>query len=110
MSLFGVTTTLAGAQRLAARPPQLALGDLEGGQALEPGRPLRVIDARGQTLAVGAADPENEVVRLWEYGDGARALDAAFFRARLAPALALRQTLGLADGQSAYRLLNAEGD
>jgi 23S rRNA (cytosine1962-C5)-methyltransferase len=110
MALFGLTTTLAGAQRLAARPPQLALGDLDGGAALEPGRPLRIIDARGETLAVGVADPENEVVRLWGLGDGVRALDASFFRWRLAPALALRQTLGLADGESAYRLVNGEGD
>src|SRR4051794_38034260 len=110
MSLLGVTTTLAGGQRLAARPPQLSLGDLEGGAALEPGRPLRIVDARGTTLAVGAADPENEIVRLWAHGEGVRALDAPFFRARLAPALALRRTLGLADGESAYRLFNAEGD
>jgi 23S rRNA (cytosine1962-C5)-methyltransferase len=110
MALFGLTVTAAGAQRLTARPPQLLLTDLEGGDALEPGRPLRLIDARGQTLAVGAADPENEVVRLWSHGDSVRALDAAFFRSRLAPALALRQTLGLADGESAYRLFNAEGD
>ncbi|HVX97060.1 MAG TPA: class I SAM-dependent methyltransferase [Polyangia bacterium] len=110
MSLHGVTVTPAGAQRLATRPPQLLLTDLEPGGALEPGRPLRLIDARGQTLAVGAADPENEVVRLWAHGDSVRALDAAFFRARLGPALAFRQTLGLADGESAYRLFNAEGD
>lgn len=110
MSLFGVTITLAGAERLAARPNQLPLTDLEGGAALEPGRPLRLIDARAQTLAVGVADPENEVVRVWAHGEDARALDAAFFRARLAPALALRRTLGLADGESAYRLFNGEGD
>jgi 23S rRNA (cytosine1962-C5)-methyltransferase len=110
VSLHGVTVTPAGAQRLSTRPPQLLLTDLEPGGALEPGRPLRLIDARGQTLAVGAADPENEVVRVWAHGDSVRALDAAFFRARLAPALALRQTLGLADGESAYRLFNAEGD
>ena len=59
---------------------------------------------------MGAADPENDVARLWAHGDDVRALDAAFFRARLAPALALRRTLGLAAGASAYRLLNAEGD
>src|SRR5579863_9529836 len=110
MSLHGVTPTPAGGQRLAARPPQLPLADVEGAGALEPGRPLRFVDARGQTLAVGVADPENEVVRLWAHGDDVRALDAAFFRARLAPALELRRTLGLADGQSAYRLVNAEGD
>ncbi|HEX4404323.1 MAG TPA: class I SAM-dependent methyltransferase [Polyangia bacterium] len=110
MALHGVTTTLAGGARLAARPPQLLLSDLEGGAALEPGRPFRIIDARGETLAVGAADPENDVARLWAHGDGVRALDAAFFRACVAPALAFRQTLGLADGASAYRLVNAEGD
>jgi 23S rRNA (cytosine1962-C5)-methyltransferase len=110
MSLFGVTTTVAGGARLAARPPQLLLSDLEDDAAFEPGRPLRLIDARGETLAVGVADPENEVVRLWAHGPDVRALDAAFFRGMLAPALALRQTLGLADGASAYRLVNAEGD
>src|SRR5204862_8311475 len=47
---------------------------------------------------------------LWAHGDGARGLDAAFFRAKLGPALALRRTLGLADGESAYRLVNGEGD
>jgi 23S rRNA (cytosine1962-C5)-methyltransferase len=110
MALFGVTISLAGAQRLAAGPPQLLLTDLDGGAALEPGRPLRILDAHGETLATGVADPENEVVRLWGHGDGTRALDAAFFRARLSPALALRRTLGLADGESAYRLVNGEGD
>jgi 23S rRNA (cytosine1962-C5)-methyltransferase len=110
MPLFGVTLTAAGEQRLAAAPPQLALSDLEPGTALEPGRPVRLLDARGKTLATGVADPENDVVRVWARGDDARAPDAAFFRERLAPAFALRRTLGLADGESAYRLVNAEGD
>src|SRR5450432_3127843 len=110
MSLHGVTLSAAGAQRLAAFPPQLPLADLEGGPALEPGRPLRILDAKGQTLAVGVADPENEVVRLWSRDEAVRALDAAFFRARVVPALAFRRTLGLADGESAYRLVNGEGD
>jgi 23S rRNA (cytosine1962-C5)-methyltransferase len=109
--LLGVTLTAAGAQRLAAAPPQLAVGDVVNAGALEPGRPLRVVDgARGDTLALGVADPENEVVRLWAHGGDARAVDAAFLKAKLAPALALRRTLGLADGESAYRLLNGEGD
>jgi 23S rRNA (cytosine1962-C5)-methyltransferase len=110
MALFGVTPTAAGEQRLASGPPQLSLADLVGGAALEPGRPLRIIDAHGRTLATGVADPENEVVRVWSLGDESRAPDAGFFRACLAPALALRQTLGLADGTSAYRLVNGEGD
>jgi 23S rRNA (cytosine1962-C5)-methyltransferase len=110
MALLGVTITAAGLQRLAARPPQLALTDLEPARDLEPGRPVRLVDERGQTRAVGVADPENEVVRLWAHGDDARAPDAAFFRATLAAALELRRTLGLADGESAYRLVNGEGD
>src|SRR6476659_9427780 len=68
MSLLGVTVTAAGAERLAAGHPQLALGDLAGAAAdVEPGRPLRLRSARGDTL-------------------------------------------GLADGRSAYRLVNGEGD
>ena len=110
MSLFGLTLTPAGEQRLLAAPPQLPLSDVAPGTALEPGRPLRVLDAKGRTLAVGVADPENEVLRVWAHGEGVRALDAAFFRARLAPALDFRRTLGLADGESAYRLFNGEGD
>jgi 23S rRNA (cytosine1962-C5)-methyltransferase len=110
MALFGVALTLVGEQRLAAGPPQLALTDLEAGGALEPGRPLRLLDAHGKTLATGVADPENEVVRIWSRGDESRAPDAAFFRACLAPALTHRRTLGLADGESAYRLVNGEGD
>jgi 23S rRNA (cytosine1962-C5)-methyltransferase len=109
VSLFGVTITPLGAQRLESGPPQLPLSDLADGAGLEPGRPLRLIDARGETVATGVADPENELVRLWSLGE-ARALDAAFFRDRLREALALRQTLGLADGESAYRLINGEGD
>jgi 23S rRNA (cytosine1962-C5)-methyltransferase len=110
MALFALTLTLAGEERLAGGPPQLPISDVATAGALEPGRPVRILDAHGATLAVGVADPENEVVRVWSRGDESRALDAGFFRARLAPALALRRTLGLVDGASAYRLVNGEGD
>ena len=72
MPLLGASVTALGEQRLAARPPQLALSDLESVRDLEPGRPVRLLDARGKTLATGAADPENELVRLWSHGDEAR--------------------------------------
>jgi len=110
MPLLGVTLTPAGAQHLATRPTQLPLADLESARDLEPGRPLRLVDGRGRTLAVGVADPENELVRLWSHGEDARAPDAAFIRATLAAAFELRRTLGVADGESAYRLVNGEGD
>ncbi len=109
MPILGITVTVGGEQRLAGRPPQLSLTDVQS-RDLEPGRPLRLLDAKGNLLATGAADPENEVIRVWSHGDAARAPDAAFMRERLRAALSLRQTLGLADGESAYRLLNGEGD
>src|SRR6185437_5359248 len=96
-------------ERLAARPPQLALSDVQT-RDVEPGRPVRLLDARGRTRAAGVADPENELLRLWSRGDESRAPDAAFLRGKLAAALELRRTLGLADGESAYRLVNGEGD
>ncbi|HVY37003.1 MAG TPA: class I SAM-dependent methyltransferase [Polyangia bacterium] len=110
MPLLGVTLTPAGEQRLRARPPQLLLSDLGSARELEPGRPVRLIDARAATHATGVADPENEVVRIWSHGEDSRAPDAAFMRGKLRAALALRRTLGLADGASAYRLVNGEGD
>jgi 23S rRNA (cytosine1962-C5)-methyltransferase len=110
MPLLGVTLTALGLQHLEPRPPQLPISDVESTRDLEPGRPVRLLDDRGETRAIGVADPENELVRVWSHGEAARAPDAAFVRAKLAAALDLRRTLGLADGQSAYRLFNAEGD
>ncbi|HEY4394436.1 MAG TPA: class I SAM-dependent rRNA methyltransferase [Polyangia bacterium] len=109
MPLLGISLTPAGEQRLAARPPQLAISDVQS-RELEPGRPVRLLDARGETRATGVADPENEVLRIWSHGDDSRAPDAAFLRGKLGAALAFRRTLGLADGESAYRLVNGEGD
>ena len=70
MPLLGVTLTANGALRLDARPPQLTLGDVEGARELEPGRPLRLMSSRGETLATGVADPENGLVRIWGPPDG----------------------------------------
>ncbi len=109
MPLLGITLTLAGEERLAARPPQLGLSDVQS-RELEPGRPVRFLDARGATLATGVADPENELVRVWSHGEDSRAPDAAFLRGKLGAALAHRRTLGLCDGASSYRLVNGEGD
>jgi 23S rRNA (cytosine1962-C5)-methyltransferase len=122
MALHGVKVTATGEERLRERHPQLPLGDLcDGAAGLEPGRPLRLLSAGGEALGTGVADPENELCRVWYAPDGGagagtdggtaiHALDAAFFRAHVRRALALRRTLGLADGVSAYRLLNGEGD
>jgi 23S rRNA (cytosine1962-C5)-methyltransferase len=114
VSLHGIIISLAGAERLRAGHPQLPLSDLETAAPVEPGRPLRFATLRGETLGVGVADPENELLRVWrlpgDTGIEVRALDAEFFRRHVRRALTLRRTLGLADGESAYRLLNGEGD
>jgi 23S rRNA (cytosine1962-C5)-methyltransferase len=110
MPILGVKLTATGALRLEARPPQLAPGDVEGARELEPGRPLRLLDGRDMLRAIAVADPENDLLRVWSHGEDARPPDAAFVRARLAAALDLRRTLGLCDGESAYRLFNGEGD
>ncbi|HEX3696600.1 MAG TPA: class I SAM-dependent methyltransferase [Polyangia bacterium] len=113
MALHGTTLTAAGADRVRAGHPQVPLSDLAPGPALDPGRPVRLFSTVGEPLAAGVADPENELLRIWADADAltdTRAFDAAFFRARVSQALALRQTLGLADGVSAYRLINGEGD
>jgi 23S rRNA (cytosine1962-C5)-methyltransferase len=114
MSLHGVAVTPLGEERLRGAPPQLPLSDLASGATVEPGRPVRLLNAKNDVLAVGVADPENELVRVWRAGEaavaGVRALDAAFFRGEARRALALRRTLGLVDGASAYRLVNGEGD
>lgn len=103
-----------GVERLRGAPPQLPLSDLAAGATVEPGRPLRLLNGKSETLALGVADPENELVRVWRAGEsalaGVHALDAAFFRGEARRALSLRRTLGLADGVSAYRLVNGEGD
>jgi len=120
MALHGIALTATGAERLRERHPQLPLGDLAGGAAgLEPGRPLRLLAANGEALGAGVADPENELIRVWRAPDGGagagtdggsaiHAFDTGFFRGHVRRALALRRMLGLADGVSAYRLLNGE--
>src|SRR4051812_11774431 len=76
---------------------------------VEPGRPLRYVDPHGQQLAIGVADPENDVLRIW-----ARELSAtvgpALFAARVQDALAMRRGLGLCRPDGAYRLLHGDGD
>lgn len=73
------------------------------------GAPLaRVLSAGGEPLGIGFYNPRSQIlVRM--LGAGAERADRAFFAARLAEALALRQAVVPA-GTTGYRLLNAEGD
>ena len=109
MAFKGVPLPQTALDRLTQGAPALALADLGDVAGLEPGRPLRLLDPAGEVVASAVADPENGVVHIFAR-QALRALDAAFFRGRADAALALRRTLGLVDGVSAYRLVNGEGD
>jgi 23S rRNA (cytosine1962-C5)-methyltransferase len=112
MALHGVPVSSTVAAHLTAGAPSVALQDLQGSgdvKGLEPGRPIRFLDPKGEVVASGIADPENEVIHVLARR-AVRGFDAGFFERRLAASVVLRRALGLVDGKSAYRLVNGEGD
>lgn len=105
-----LTLTRELAEEVGSGCPVLDLEKIPpGGPGLDPGRPLLLVDPRGEVLGSAVADPENEVLRVLTR-DAVDSFDLPFFRRRVHSALALRTSLGLVDGESAYRLINAEGD
>jgi 23S rRNA (cytosine1962-C5)-methyltransferase len=105
----GVSLPQSALDRLSGGAPSLELALLGDVTGLEPGRPLRLLDLKGDVVASAVADPENGVVHIFAR-HAVRGLDAGFFRERVEAAVALRRALGLMDGVSAYRLVNGEGD
>ena len=74
------------------------------------GDTVEVRDASGQTLALAAFSPHSQIrARVWTFDPGEE-VDAGFFRARLARALALREGLPAARHTNALRLVHAESD
>jgi 23S rRNA (cytosine1962-C5)-methyltransferase len=79
------------------------------------GKPLTgdtvdVLDGTGKMLARAAYSPKSQIrARVWTFEPGEE-VDAAFFRARLTRALALREALPAAKHANALRLVNAESD
>lgn len=85
-----------------------AIASLPAG--VEDGEFVEVVDAAGAWLARGYLNRRSQIqVRLltWEQGE---AIDADFWRRRLAAAIDLRHTLPALDGCNALRLVNAEND
>jgi 23S rRNA (cytosine1962-C5)-methyltransferase len=79
----------------------------------EPGQPVRLVSPQGDPLGVGVADPENELVRVFAmtaHEEHLTTIDAAFFRARVDRAAALRKAFGLAREITAHRLVNGAAD
>jgi 23S rRNA (cytosine1962-C5)-methyltransferase len=85
-----------------------AVASLEGKAA--PGETVRVVDNRGNFLALGAYSPHSQIrVRVWGWDPGIK-IDEAFFLARLDRAVGLRQTMLPALKTNALRLVHAESD
>ena len=69
-----------------------------------------VRSADGETLALAAYSPASQIrARVWSFEPGI-AIDAAFLRARLAGAIALRDRLPAARHTNAMRLVHGESD
>ncbi len=86
-----------------------AVDRVEGGATA--GDEVSVVDPRGNLLGRGFYSPGSAIpVRILVRDDTTR-LDASFFRARVAQALAARAAFGLPeDGTTGFRLVHAEGD
>lgn len=85
-----------------------AIERVEGSPAS--GGSLEVRSANGEPLAVAAYSPQSQIrARVWSFVPGTR-VDAAFFRARLAEAFALREQRGLSRHTNAERLVHGESD
>jgi 23S rRNA (cytosine1962-C5)-methyltransferase len=86
-----------------------AVDRVEGGATA--GDEVSVVDPRGNLLGRGLYSPGSAIpVRLLVRDDSTR-LDAAFFRARVQHAVALRASLGMPSSHTTgFRLIHAEGD
>jgi 23S rRNA (cytosine1962-C5)-methyltransferase len=75
-----------------------------------PGDVVSLVDHDGRFIARGFYNPRSQIaVRVCTRGDAP--VDAAFFRARIAAARALRRRLDLPNASTnIYRLINSEGD
>ncbi|GAB2181323.1 class I SAM-dependent methyltransferase [Denitratisoma sp. agr-D3] len=74
------------------------------------GDTVDVLDHRGKLLAKAAWSPESQIrARVWTF-DGEETIDDAFFKRRIAAAVARRQALPALQGQGGLRLIHAESD
>ncbi len=74
------------------------------------GDTVELRDIAGNKLALAAYSPQSQIrARVWTF-DPKQDVDAAFFRHRIARALALRESLPAARHTNALRLVNGESD
>lgn len=99
--------TSRGAKRLAAGHPWVFRSDLAEAPA-GPAGAVRIADARGQALGWAWWSPTSEIVLRRVERDSEATIDRAWWRSRLAHALARRAPL--AADTNACRLVHGEGD
>ncbi len=85
-----------------------AIAQVDGSPA--GGELVSVHDSHNHFLATGYYNPTSQIrVRLLSW-DSQQSIDTAFWRARIQRAIDGRTALGLEEGSSAFRLINAESD
>ena len=76
----------------------------------KPGDTVDVLDADGRTLARAAWSPKSQIrARIWSF-DSQTIIDDAFFKRRVADAVARRQAMPQLAGQEGMRLIHGESD
>lgn len=103
----------ASAGRVRGGTPFLEPDDAE--KPLDPaiaGQAFRLIDAADNSVGYAIADSENKCYRVLPLlpDEQDRPLDFGFFRKRIRRAFAWRKRLDLVSDESAFRLINGEGD
>ena len=90
--------------------PWLFSGALrEPDTAIKSGATVRIVDASGKALALGAWSPQSQIrIRFWSFEPN-DTVDAAFFGRRIAAARE-RRKLFITEPTNVYRLVNAESD
>ena len=79
-------------------------------KGIDEGEVVRVVNSQGDFIAVGHYQMGSIAVRVLSFSD--EPIDESFWGKRLASALRVRQTIGLADNprNNTYRLVHGEGD
>ena len=79
-------------------------------KGIEEGELVRVFTSQGDFIAIGHYQIGSIAVRVLSFED--RPIDGSFWQSRLASALKMRQSIGIADNpdNNTYRLVHGEGD
>jgi 23S rRNA (cytosine1962-C5)-methyltransferase len=104
-----VELRIKAADRVLRGHPWVFKDGLARGLQVEPGAAVRLVDAHGEPLATGLADPAGDLaVRI--FGGPDLTIDEAFFAERLSTALAQRIAWGVLGTGDAWRWLHGESD